>query len=211
MLEEQLHFRSNQSCDDYFQWIAGQVPWYFHLSKITPAIVIKKMMETIANRPGLGTQRWIKNKNQDRITAYFTSFESWKSIPGWDQISTERPSESPTYLDHGYDESKPKSALDIEDMRKAAGFRGGRCISATMRTGDLTTPLEWECQFGHRFTASPSLVLLGGHWCPECLPLPWNYDKIAQGNPFFAQVWHPFHTQEEQYTYDESIFSDFKE
>ena len=99
----------------------------------------------------------------------------------------------------------------IEDMRKAAEFRGGKCLSPAMTKGDLSTPLDWECQFGHRFKASPTLVLLGGHWCPECLPLPWNYDEIAKGNPFFAQVWYPFHDKKEHNVYDESIFTDFKE
>ena len=99
-----------------------------------------------------------------------------RQIPGWDKIRTKRPSETPVFLDHGYDESKPKSEWDIEDMRKAAEFRGGKCLSPAMTKGDLSTPLDWECQFGHRFKASPTLVLLGGHWCPECLPLPWNYD-----------------------------------
>jgi hypothetical protein len=96
-------------------------------------------------------------------------------------------------------------------MRKAAEFRGGKCLSPAMTKGDLSTPLDWECQFGHRFKASPTLVLLGGHWCPECLPLPWNYDEIAKGNPFFAQVWYPFHDKKEHNVYDESIFTDFKE
>ena len=96
-------------------------------------------------------------------------------------------------------------------MRKAAEFRGGKCLSPAMTKGDLSTPLDWECQFGHRFKASPTLVLLGGHWCPECLPLPWNYDEIAKGNPFFAQVWYPFHDKKEHNVYDESIFADFKE
>lgn len=168
-------------------------------------------MRAIAHKPGLGTQHWIKHRNQDRISAYFGSHEAWKTIPGWDRLKNEQPSEVPTFLDHGYDEGKPKSEWDIEDMRKAARFRGGKCLSTTMRKGDLTTPLAWECQFGHGFTASPSLLLLGGHWCPECLPLPWNYDEIAIGNPFFAQVWRPFHPEEEHYTYDESIFSDLKE
>jgi hypothetical protein len=86
-----------------------------------------------------------------------------------------------------------------------------KCLSPVMTKGDLSTPLDWECQFGHRFKASPTLVLLGGHWCPECLPLPWNYDEIAKGNPFFAQVWYPFHDKKEHNVYDESIFTDFKE
>ena len=62
------------------------------------------------------------------------------------------------------------SELGIEDMRQAAEFRGGKCLSATMTKGDLATKLEWECAFGHRFSASPALILLGGHWCEECMP-----------------------------------------
>ena len=75
----------------------------------------------------------------------------------------------------------------------------------------MATPLEWECQFGHRFQASPALILQGGHWCPECLPMPWNYDAIAKGNPFFAQVYYPFHSKEENRVYDQSIYADYKE
>ncbi|WP_099463509.1 MULTISPECIES: NAD-dependent epimerase/dehydratase family protein [Parabacteroides] len=206
ILENYLHFRSNQSCDDYFRWMAKQVPWYFHLSKITPAFIIKKMMKAIASQKGLGTLNWIKTKNQHRISAYFGSYEAWEAIPDWNKINKEHPSEIPVILKHGYDETKPKEELDIEDMQQAALFRGGKCLSGTMVKGDLASPLEWECQFGHRFKASPNLILLGGHWCTECLPLPWNYDEIAKGNPFFAQVWHASHDKDEHNIYDESIF-----
>lgn len=206
VLESYLHFRSNISCDDYFRWMAKQVPWYFHLSKIAPSFLIKKMMKSIASKEGLGTLNWIKTRNNDRISAYFGSLEAWQAIPGWDKVNKQRPSETPHLLDHGYDETKPKSELDLEDIRQAARFRGGKCLSNHMEKGDLATPLEWECQFGHRFKASPNLVLLGGHWCPECLPMPWNYDEIAKGNPFFAQVWYASHRPDEHHVYDESIF-----
>ena len=73
-------------------------------------------------------------------------------------------------------------------MRQAAEYRGGRCLSETMTPGDLDTPLEWECHAGHRFTMTPRLVLLGGHWCPECFCLNADYEEIARHNPFFAQV-----------------------
>ncbi|HZJ77510.1 MAG TPA: NAD(P)-dependent oxidoreductase, partial [Clostridia bacterium] len=45
-----------------------------------------------------------------------------------------------------------------------------------------------------------------GHWCPEELPWPWNYDVEAKVNPFFAQVWYPLHDKDENNYYDESIF-----
>lgn len=94
---------------------------------------------------------------------------------------------------------------DIKDMQQAAAFRGGKCLSKQMVRGDLSTQLEWQCAFGRRFKASPRLVLLGGHWCPECFPMPWNYDEEAKRNPFFAQVWKPLHKPEEHNVYDESI------
>ena len=53
---------------------------------------------------------------------------------------------------------------------------------------------------------TPNLVLRGGHWCPDCLPAPWNYSEIAKVNPFFAQVWYPLHDKDEHCYYDESIF-----
>ena len=122
-----------------------------------------------------------------------------------------RPSDKPVLLDHGYDETKPRTEWTIEDMRQAAAFRGGKCLSESMEKGDFRTPLEWQCQFGHRFKASPALVLLGGHWCPDCLPTPWNYPMIAKGNPFFAQVWYATHERGENEVYGEEIFEGWEE
>ena len=163
-------------------------------------------MKYIANMDVWGTQNWIKNNNKNRINAYYGSMEAYNNIKPWKEADLSRPSDNAIILNHGYDESKPREVWTIEDMRMAAEFRGGKCISETMVKGDWRTPLEWECQFGHRFKASPVLVLLGGHWCPECLPSPWNYDEIAKGNPFFAQVWTPLHSADEHNYYDESIF-----
>lgn len=72
-------------------------------------------------------------------------------------------------MSHGYDESKPRAELAIDDMQAKARFHGGECLSRTMEPGDMATPLDWSCEKGHRFKASPAAVLLGGHWCPECL------------------------------------------
>ncbi len=154
-----------------------------------------------------GTQSWIKDNDQNRINAYYGSIENWKNIPDWKHQDLSHPSETDiVHIDHGYDESKPREEWTIDDMRQAATFRGGKCLSTTMTKGDFRTPLEWECQFGHKFKASPVLILQGGHWCPECLPTPWNYDEIAKGNPFFAQIWHPLHGKDENNVYGEEIF-----
>ena len=58
---------------------------------------------------------------------------------------------------------------------------------------------------------SPNLVLKGGHWCPECLPMPWKYDEIAKVNPFFAQVWYAHHSPDENNVYDEDIYFGYNE
>lgn len=205
-LEDYLHFRGNVPVDEYFKQMGKSVPWFYHLAAIVPSFLIKAFIRPLAYKKRWGTQWWIKNNDQNRISAYYGSVEAWKNIPDWKHQDLSHPTEKPVILDHGYDESKPREEWDIEDMRQAAAFRGGKCLSESMVKGDFRTPLEWECQFGHKFQASPALILEGGHWCPECLPTPWNYDEIAKGNPFFAQVWYPNHSKEEHNVYGEEIF-----
>ena len=194
-LEEYLHFRANTPVADYFKQMSSTLPWFYKLAKIAPAFVIKPFMRLIANDKIFGTLGWLKSGNEQRIKAYFGSREEREAIPSWEvmrdiHLAGEAEAER---LSHGYDESKPLSELDIEDMRQAAEFRGGKCLSETMTKGDLATKLEWECAFGHRLSASPALVLLGGHWCDECMPAPWRFDEEAERNPFFAQVWNKMH------------------
>lgn len=210
-LEELFHFRANTPCEEYFRQMKKGVLWFFSLAKIVPAPILKFAMRQMAYKRRMGTMDWIKTGNANRISAYFGSIEEWKKIPDWDKIDKSRPSEHPTLLNHGYDESKPEADLTIEDMRQAAAFRGGKCLSESMIQGDMHTPLKWECCFGHQFEASPRLVLHGGHWCPDCEPSPWNYSEIAQANPFFAQVWYANHTPQEKLHYDESISEEFYE
>ena len=63
----------------------------------------------------------------------------------------------------------------------------------------------WQCASGHEFAASVALVLLGGHWCPECEAPPWNYDEIAKKNPFFAQAYSNTHGRDENNFYSEEV------
>ncbi len=207
-LDGLLRFRENLPLDDYFRLrMRPSVPSYFRLAKLAPAPLIKWVMRGLAHKKGVGTMDWIRSRNRERIASYFGSYEAWEAIPDWKGQDLSNPSDVAVHIDHGYDEGKPLAELGIGDMRQAAEFRGGKCLSDSMIDGDMATPLDWECQFGHRFSASPALVLQGGHWCPECLPPPWNYDEIAAGNPFFAQVWHPLHGTDEHNFYDESIYA----
>lgn len=206
-LESFLHFRTG-SVEDFIAEMKIKAPAAAKLARFVPSWVIKNFVfRPVAGKP-FGTLSWVKHNVERRISAFFGSREKWQQIPGWEQFGLERPSKQIMLLDHGYDECKSESELDVEDMQQAAAFRGGKCLSETMLKGDLRTKLKWECACGHQFEASPALILLGGHWCPDCLPMPWNYDEEACRNPFFAQVWRPLHDEGEHHVYDESILDD---
>lgn len=197
LLEKMVPFRANTTPEDYFRFMASQLPPYFKLAGIVPAPLIKWGMKQIAKKKGLGTLGWFRDGNEEKLRSYFKSRQHYANIPGWNDFPLDPPSMEATYLSHGYDESKPLSELNIEDMKKAAEFRGGKCMSEEMVPGDLYTPLEWECAFGHRFKASPATVLLGGHWCDECLSDSSNYPREAARNPFMAQAWLSTHGEDE--------------
>ena len=128
--------------------------------------------------------------------------EEYKKIPTtWEEFKLiDLNVENPKLLDHGYDDKKPESEIDIEDVRKAAKFRGGKLLSEHMEKGDLRTKLKWKCGYcKSEFDASPCLILLGGFWCPNCY-IPenkWDYDNIAKTCPFFAQIWYNDHSVED--------------
>lgn len=214
-LEKFLKFRGNVPIRDYFYRLADQLDFRFKLAGRIPkemaAAFAKPFMKAVASSPNFGTLNWVEKENTMRINAFFGSMEKWKSIPDkWEDFEITKLDKDDSAaenfrLDHGYDESKDDSELDIEDMKTAAKFRGGECLSEAMEKGDLCTKLKWKCgHCGAEFEASPALILLGGHWCPECF-VPhksWNYNSIAKTNPFFAQVWYPSHSKDETDSYD---------
>lgn len=216
-LDDILHFRANVPIKEYFDNMAKSVPAYYRACKALPkslgkgvAKIAKPFMKKIAEKEVYGTLNWKAMQNKERISAYFGSFEAVKKMKSWADFKIERPTEEIVLLDHGFDESKREEDIDIDDIKKAAEFRGGKLLSQTMVKGDLFTPLEFESARGNVFFMTPNLVLFGGHWCPEELPWPWDYDKEAKINPFFAQVWYPLHDKDEDNFYDVSIFKGFE-
>jgi hypothetical protein len=53
----------------------------------------------------------------------------------------------------------------LEEMRKIAKQRGGKCLSVEYLNSK--TPLQWECAKGHQWSAIPSSIQ-SGHWCQKC-------------------------------------------
>lgn len=209
-----------QSVSDYWREILEKHGIY-RLAKILPPSVIGKLAIEPLLKDDNAPQRWIDNGEAGRVRAFFGSAENVSMRPErWEDyyvvakgrlsdgtIDYERlkditeAEKSGLLLSHGYDETKPDEDLDIEDMAQAAEFRGGRCLSRSMTRGDLYTPLEWECCFGHRFFATPYAVLKAGHWCPDCQAPAWDFDRQAARSPFYAQVYYDSHAKGERYRY----------
>ncbi|MCA9594106.1 MAG: hypothetical protein KC776_12370 [Myxococcales bacterium] len=53
----------------------------------------------------------------------------------------------------------------LEEVQRAAREQGGRCLSK--RYINSTTPLSFECRYGHRWRTRP-LNVRRGCWCPKC-------------------------------------------
>ena len=90
-------------------------------------------------------------------------------------------------LNHGYDTSRPLYSLSPDEIEQAAVFRGGHFLGPVERVGEKGAVFEWECEHGHRFTASLEYVLLGGGWCNAC-DLSDVRSHVSPKNRFIWQV-----------------------
>ena len=198
-LQELVPYRLKDRATFLKEELAFQIQMAKSNPRLTPEETLAKN-KRISSKPG-GTVWAVENDVEETIRVLYGSRAKYEAIPdSWDDIPIPAVNMEPIILDHGYDESKPLSELDIGDMQGAAAFRGGKCLSETMEKGDLYTPLRWQCAFGHEFTGSPNLILRMGHWCPHCLTKEWNYYEQAKVNPFFAQVWDYAHEDEEPFS-----------
>lgn len=147
------------------------------------------VMQRLAERPR-GMLGVLRGGDEAAIAAYFGSREAWEAIGTWSAFVPAEPSREPVYLDHGYDESRSPESWTASDYAGAAAFRGGALVTdaADVVRGDIATRLDWTCADGHRFAASPRLVLKAGHWCPVCVQDPAGYARQAERNAFLAQV-----------------------
>ncbi len=196
-LEEQLHFRQIPA-DIYWASVKNEMERMMANPLIASMIPGKEQMH--AHNKEIAAKRmgpvWMEENNEmDWIRAFFGSLEAKHNAKPFQYRHA--PEEPVTYLDHGYDETKPLEDLDLSDLVKAAEFRGGAYLEDEVK--DIYTPVKWRCASGHEFMMSVNAVLHGGHWCPECLKNSWAYPKMARENPFYAQVWDPQHSPDETY------------
>ena len=210
-LEERFHFRT-QGCEEFWKHYEKKHRVY-GAGKILPAKLLRRLIIEPLLQDTNAPAYWLDHNDTARIQAYFGGMEAYKALPRrWEATKLLCKSESYAgilsgqdheKLDHGYDETRKDRELCLPDMKKAAEFRGGACLSTEMKAGDLTGKLRWRCHEGHEFTASPYTVLKAGHWCPLCCqtPLVWNMDAVAKHSPFHAQVWKDSHSDEECFRY----------
>lgn len=195
-LEEYLHFRQIPA-SVYWGAVSDEISRMMKNPMIAAMMPTKEAMR--AHNKEIAAKRmgpvWMEENNEmDWIKAFFGSLEEKHAQTSFD---LHRPSNEETYLNHGYDEEKGIANLDTEDLAKAATYRGGEYLENDIK--DIYTPVKWKCAFGHEFAMSVNAVLHGGHWCPECMKKTWAYPKIARKNPFYAQVWDPQHSPDENY------------
>ena len=215
LLNEYLHYWRT-SMDQYWDEISDDLPLNIRmvkfLSRLIPAFrkqaekstysIMKDMVENHRN----GTAYWYRNRNDLRISAFFKDYAIYESIPDWGEDMPDLDPDPDWHrLDHGYDETN--TLLNLTDLQAAASFRGGECLAVDW-DGDMFTTLEWKCAAQHKFQAKTNTILKAGHWCPQCMAPPWDFDQQAKANPFFAQVWNSDHDPEEENFYSEESIHD---
>jgi NAD dependent epimerase/dehydratase family. len=230
VLDSYLHFQDSESFDDF--WNNLRSKFFYKLWKFGKpfkGLIRKYAIERLFNNSN-GPMFWIKqNDMEGRIKAFYGSREAFEAIPkDWKDYPLVHEGNLPDgrkidyqafkkkenvtrdmLLDHGFDDTKPDSEIDINDCISAAEFRGGKLLSTEMVKGDVYTKLKWQCHDGHIFEATPYLILRTGHWCPECCqPAPWNFDELAKHIPFYAQVWYDTHSPEENNYFDADCYKD---
>lgn len=211
---EKLFNYQNESINDYWKEIAKK-HWYYSLAKIVPSKLIKifaiERLLLDSNSP----RYWYKNKEFGKIIAAFGSEENYKKLSKkWKKFNLliENKDSEGNYinyeelknienaklLNHGYDENKDE--INIEDLKTAAKFRGGKLLSEKME--NLEIKLLWECSEGHKFEAKPTTIIKAGHWCEKCFENhTWSFDKLAKKSPFYAQVYYDSHDKNENMIY----------
>lgn len=200
-LEDILHFRANVPIEEYFRQMKSKLPWFYNLAFLAPASIVKMFMKPYAYEKGMGTQSWVDG-DPEKMTAYYGSREAWEAIRSWKDVipphweknlEKARAAGECIRLDHGWDESKSIYELTDEEIQTAAEFRGGKFLGSAKDEDaaiDFRKPCAqylWECEHGHRFTASLEYVLLGGGWCTEC-PLDSLSATSTPRNKFISQL-----------------------
>ena len=195
VLENILHFRANVPVDAYFRQLKSHLPWYYSLAFLAPAFAVKKFMKRYACQDETCTQWWVEH-DPEKFAAYYGTREDYDRIRSWDDVrpaplekdlAKAKAAGEVVPMDWGWDSGKSIYELSLEEVRKAAAFRGGKFLGPEDKLGVPGQIFDWECEHGHAFKASLEFVLAGGGWCHTC-----GLDKVVSetspANRFTSQV-----------------------
>lgn len=214
-LEHFLEYRT-ETFEDFWTRM-GKKYWYFKLGAVVPAPVISALAIKRLFKNTNSPEYWLKHGKEGRIKAFFGGRDAYESIPqkwGNYPLICENKLADGSFIDykaikdinnaklleHGYDDKKPLNLLNLEDLKSAAAFRGGKCIENEWNAADLRNlhkKVKWQCRDGHNFELTPFTVLKGGYWCPHCCePKPWKLGAIAD-IPYYSQIYFDSHKSDE--------------
>lgn len=125
-----------------------------------PETVTIQQMRAFADRKGGKCLSSVYLDDHTKLRWQCEHGHQWEAAPA-DMIN--RDAWCPTCADGKH---TGRRGWTIEDMRRIAGERGGRCLSE--KFVNLRTKLLWECRDGHRWEASPGNVITRHSWCPQC-------------------------------------------
>lgn len=213
-LDDFLDFR-RENGEVFWQRMGKKYP-HFKLGRIMPPSLISSVAIKPLFKDTNAPMYWLKHNKEGRIKAFFGGREKYAQIPEkWEEYNLlnegklpdgapvdyaelkKEQNAKPYLLDHGYDDTKPLSEIDLSDLQSAAAFRGGKCLAKNFDSSDIHSKTVWKCREGHEFALTPYTVLKGGYWCPQCCePVPWKYGAIAD-IPFYSQVYFDSHDESE--------------
>ena len=62
-----------------------------------------------------------------------------------------------------------KALVGLRRLQEHAAHRGGKCMAK--KYVNAKSKVDWKCEHGHTWRATPHNVLHRGSWCPECMKI----------------------------------------
>lgn len=208
-LEKILHFRG-QTCEDFW----AEMAWLhkiYKVGKVVPKSLISTFTVKRLLRDKNSPNRWVKNGDEARTTAYFGGKEKHDELKKrtWNDVIL--PDEIPeppamTYSDkiaaYGYDIDKADAEITVDDLKTVAEAHAGKLLTPELFDGDMYKKLDWQNSDGEQFTADTYTVLRAGHWINSLYSsYVWEFDRLAKDDKIFARIWYDSHDKDEDNIY----------
>ncbi len=191
---ERLNNYSNHirdTYDSYYNKVVDATPKFLQIAKIVPPVFIKVFLKMYAT-----PNRWLKKykKYPAMNAAFFKKGTTLKNKKKWDEVPKVDIEEKRVQMPIPFKEDKNYT---FEDLKKVAEFRGGKLISKEFK--GMHTPHNFETADGTKFSATPMLILHGGHWGPASDYDFWNYSEKSKKDKALAQLYYAQFDKDENY------------